>query len=83
MNELTPAEAAHISKSATCPDCHIGFLLLGPRAALRLEARCDNPPCGHEFRLVLRLGDIVSGERLDRNKPELYSKQALARGRWK
>jgi hypothetical protein len=83
MRELTSAECKHLSSKATCPECKVWFLFVGPRKSLHLDLRCDNPECHKEFHIVLREGNVASGRLLKRDEPGLYSRQLFSRSLWR
>lgn len=69
---LTPSDISHINIHRTCPDCAVGELLMGPRGGASINMKCANGECRHEFNLAEHLGQIVLGNRIDRDEPALY-----------
>lgn len=71
MSHFNNSLSKDIERKQGCPDCGNSFLE-GPRGGMSVMVRCC--ACGHEFTITPWRGRIVAAERVERNKPEYYTK---------
>lgn len=74
---LAREQIDYMDKHARCPDCKIGELRIGPRGGAALNVKCNWRFCRHEFNIGIMRGHVVTGERLDRDEPGVYSNAVL------